>query len=84
MFKAFSPFPLFHFLCYTDRTSYFLIGGQVSTFKDNEVYFVTPKKSFASDWLMCGQNIGSGTNAPITVSGTLLLASTLAAMKGLL
>eukprot|EP00057_Strongylocentrotus_purpuratus_P033494 XP_791600.3 PREDICTED: macrophage metalloelastase [Strongylocentrotus purpuratus] len=67
-----------------DRTSYFLIGGQVSTFKDNEVYFVTPKKSFASDWLMCGQNIGSGTNAPITVSGTLLLASTLAAMKGML
>lgn len=56
----------------------------MSTFKDNEVYFVTPKKSFASDWLMCGQNIGSGTNAPITVSGTLLLASTLAAMKGVL
>ncbi|XP_054749394.1 matrix metalloproteinase-17-like [Lytechinus pictus] len=64
--------------------SHFLTGKDVNTFKDNEVYFVTPRRSFASDWLMCGQNIGSGTKGPITVSGTLFLVSTLVTLKRVL
>ncbi|XP_054749393.2 macrophage metalloelastase-like [Lytechinus pictus] len=64
--------------------SHFLINKQVSTFKDNEVFFVAETRSFASDWLICGQNIGSGVDGPIRISGILLIVSFLMTIKRVL
>ncbi|XP_071511760.1 macrophage metalloelastase-like [Diadema antillarum] len=68
---------------------YFLEKRQVYSFKDNEVYFVSSPRSFASDWLACGANIGSGGSgsgaaSQVSLSNLLLVASICAALRHML
>lgn len=77
-------FSIHLFFVFVGAVSYFLIDKQVSTFKDNEVFFIAETRSFASDWLICGQNIGSRADGPIKTSGLLLIVSFLLTMKRVL